>query len=158
MMNELRLTPHQAIPKIKQYCSYQERCHSEVRDKLFSFGLHAPDVETLISKLIEENYLNEQRFASQFAGGKFRLKQWGRVKIKYALKSKGVGEFCMKKALEQINDTEYLLTLHELTAKKWQALRSEKNLFTKKKKLHDHLIQKGFEYDLVREEIRKLCL
>src|ERR1700693_812271 len=72
------LTPEQAIPKIKQYCAYQERCHAEVKDKLYSFGLHRKDVDEIIVLLIGENYLNEERFAIQYAGGKFRMKHWGR--------------------------------------------------------------------------------
>ena len=154
-MNEVRLTPLQAIPKVKQYCSYQERCHSEVRDKLYSFGLHRNDVDSLISQLIEENYLNEQRFAIQFAGGRFRMKQWGRVKIRYTLKAKQVSEYCIKKALEQIDDDQYCKLLHELAGKKWETLKSEKNKFIKKRKLQDFLLLKGFEPDLVREEAAK---
>ncbi len=155
-MNEQRLTSQQALPKIKQYCSYQERCHSEVRDKLYLYGLHRNDVDTIISQLIEENYLNEQRFAIQFAGGRFRLLQWGRVKIKFALKARQVSEYCIKKALEEIDDDKYIKVLHDLVLKKWETLKSEKNNYVKKKKLQDHLLQRGFESDLVREEVAKL--
>ena len=84
-MTVQNLTPKQAFPKIKQFCAYQERCHSEVKEKLYGYGLNKDDVEELISKLIEENYLNEERFAIVFAGGKFRSKNWGKVKIKYEL-------------------------------------------------------------------------
>ena len=83
-------TPEQSLPKIKQYCAYQERCHKEVREKLYSFGLNKEEVNEIISTLINENYLNEERFAIQFAGGKFRMKQWGRIKIKMGLKAKKV--------------------------------------------------------------------
>ena len=79
-------TPQQSVPKIKQYCAYQERCHAEVRDKLYSFGLNKIEVEEIISELITENYLNEERFAIHYAGGKFRMKQWGKNKIKQSLK------------------------------------------------------------------------
>lgn len=155
-MNEQRLTPLGAIPKIKQYCSYQERCHSEVRDKLYAFGLHKTDVEQLISQMIVENYLNEERFATMFAGGRFRLKKWGRVKIRYELKSKKVSDYCIRKALEQIDDDDYMKILNETAMKKWQLLKGEKNVYTKKKKLRDYLISKGFESDLIKEEINKL--
>ena len=79
------MTPGQALPKIKQYCAYQERSHSEIKDKLYGFGLRKNEVEEILATLIEENYCNEERFAEQFAGGKFRMKQWGRIKIRRAL-------------------------------------------------------------------------
>ncbi len=68
-MNVIKLTKEQALYKIKQYCIYQERCHEEVKEKLYSFRLYKTDVEETLSKLIEENYLNEERFAIQYAGG-----------------------------------------------------------------------------------------
>jgi len=144
------LTPGQALQKVKHYCAYQERSHSEVKDKLYSYGLHKSDVETILSQLIEENYLNEERFALQFAGGKFRMKQWGRVKIKYELKQRQVSEYCIKKALKSIDETAYEKTLQKLFDDKIKTLRSEKNIFIKKKKVQDYLLQKGFEADLVR--------
>src|SRR4249919_2672470 len=93
-----------ALQKAKHYCAYQERCHSEVRDKLYSFGLHRNEVEPLLTQLIEENFLNEERFAIAYAGGKFRIKNWGKEKIKYALKQNKVSEYCIHKALAAINN------------------------------------------------------
>ena len=90
------LTKQEALQKAKHYCAYQERCHSEVKEKLYGFGLWKNDVEDLLSTLIEEDYLNEERFAIQFAGGRFRMKQWGRVKIKYELKQKKVSDYLIK--------------------------------------------------------------
>lgn len=154
-MTVQNLTPKQAFPKIKQFCAYQERCHSEVKEKLYGYGLNKDDVEELISKLIEENYLNEERFAIVFAGGKFRSKNWGKVKIKYELKHKGVSEYCIKKALREIDEEDYIKTLHNLAEKKSLTLKSEKNIFIKKRKLQDYLLQKGFESDLIREIVHK---
>ena len=96
-MNNKYYSKEEALQKAKQYCAYQERSHSEVKEKLYSFGLYKKDVDELLSELISENYLNEERFAIMFAGGKFRIKQWGRIKIKYALKQKQVSEYCIKK-------------------------------------------------------------
>ena len=146
-------TKEQSLQKAKQYCAYQERCHSEVKEKLYSFGLYKKEVEDLLSQLIEENYLNEERFAIQFAGGRFRIKHWGRVKIKYELKQKQVSEYCIKKALAAIDETGYIKQLQKLFDQKVKALKSEKNIFIKKRKLQDHLLQKGFETDLVRRLI-----
>ena len=107
-MYKQQLTKEQAHQKAKHYCAYQERCHSEVKEKLYGFGLRKLDVEELMSKLIEEDYLNEERFAVQFAGGRFRLKQWGRVKIKYELKQKQVSEYLIKKAMKTIDEKRLL--------------------------------------------------
>jgi regulatory protein len=150
LLSPQRLTPNQALPKIKQYCAYQERSHSEVRDKLYSFGISKNDIDEIISKLIEENYLNEERFAVHFAGGKFRIKQWGKVKIKYQLKQKQVSDYCIKKALAAIDAADYKKTMYKLADAKIETLKSEKNIFIKKRKLQDHLIQKGYELDLVK--------
>ena len=149
-------TPGQAIPKIKQYCAYQERCHAEVKEKLYSFGLHRKEVDEIVIHLIGENYLNEERFAIQYAGGKFRIKHWGKNKIKQALKQKQVSDYCIKKALKEIDDTDYIKTFQKLAEQKLQSLKSEKNIFIKKRKLQDFLLGKGYEGDLVREEVGKI--
>lgn len=151
-----RLTPLAALPRLKQYCAYQERCHSEVKEKLAGYGVYGDDAAAITSTLVEENYLNEERFAIHFAGGRFRVKQWGRVKIKYELKQKQVSEYCIKKALKSIDEDEYEATLQKLSLQKLQTLKSEKNIFIRKRKLQDFLLQKGFETDLVREEVKKL--
>ncbi len=145
-----KFTPTLALPKAKHYCAYQERCHSEVKDKLYGFGLNTKEADEIISILIEENYLNEERFAIQYAGGHFRSKKWGRIKIKYQLKQKQVSEYCIKKALKQINEVDYLKTLQQHFDAKLKTLKSEKNIFIKKRKLQDYLMQKGFETDLIR--------
>ncbi len=150
-----RFTPQQALPKAKNYCAYQERCHSEVQDKLYGFGLSKNEADQILSTLIEENYLNEERFAIMYAGGHFRTKHWGRVKIKYELKKKMVSDYCIKKAISFIDDIAYIKTLSWLAEQKLKTLKSEKNLFIRKKKLQDHLLQKGYESDLIREIVNK---
>lgn len=155
-MQQQKLTPQQALPKLKQYCAYQERCHSEAKEKLFSYSIYGDDADEIISKLIQEDYLNEERFALHFAGGKFRMKQWGKVKIRYELKQKQVSEYCIKKALNSIDGDEYFSVLEKLFQQKLKTLKSEKNIFIKKRKLQDFLLQRGFENDLVREMISKL--
>lgn len=134
-MKQQKLTPQQALQKAKHYCAYQERSHAEVKEKLYGFGLYKKEVDPIISTLIEENYLNEERFAIAFAGGHFRTKQWGRVKIKYQLKLKQVSEYCIKKALKTIDDNDYLQTLEKLFTEKLKTLKGEKNIFIKKRKL-----------------------
>jgi len=148
-MNTKYHSKEEALQKAKQYCAYQERCHSEVKEKLYSLGMNKKEVDELLSELISDNYLNEERFAIQFAGGKFRIKQWGRVKIKYALKQKQVSDYCIKRALAAIDEHAYTRTAEKLFEQKLKLLRSEKNIFIKKRKLQDHLMQKGFETTLV---------
>lgn len=154
MLYKKQLTKEQAFQKAKHYCGYQERSHYEVREKLYALGMHKQQVEELISQLIEENYLNEERFAIEFAGGKFRMKQWGRVKIKYELKQKKVSEYCIKKALKQIDEDDYLKSLNILARKKWNSIKGEGvNHFVKMSKTTTYLMQKGFESDLIQAAI-----
>lgn len=148
-------TPLQALQKIKHFCSYQERCHAEVKEKLYSFGLYKNEVDLLISQLIEEDYLNEQRFAEQFAGGKFRTKQWGRVKITYELKQKKIGEYIIKKAMKCIDETSYNETLQKLTLAKWQLLKNEHSI-NRQVKTSNYLMQKGYEFNLISKAIAKI--
>jgi regulatory protein len=150
-MYKQQLTKEQAHQKAKHYCAYQERCHSEVKEKLYSFGLRKVDVEELLSKLIEEDYLNEERFAVQFAGGRFRMKQWGRVKIKYELKQKQVSDYVIKKAMKTIDEEDYRATAQKLYDQKVKQLKSETNLFVRKRKLTDYLLQKGYEHAIINE-------
>ncbi len=151
-----KLNKDQALQKAKHYCAYQERCHSEVKEKLYSFGLHKNETEELLAELIEQNYLNEERFAIQFAGGKFRIKQWGRVKIKYELKQKQVSDYCIKKALAAIDKNDYVKTLQRHFSVKFKTLKSEKNIFTKKKKISAYLLNKGFEATLINDLLKSI--
>jgi regulatory protein len=143
------LSPEQALQKARHYCGYQERCHSEVQEKLYSFGLRKPQVEAAIATLIEENYLNEERFAVQFAGGHFRLKHWGKVRIRYQLKQKQVSDYCIKVALAGIDEEDYRQTLTRLAAKKWEELGKETNPLVRKRKWQEYLLQKGYESDRI---------
>ena len=153
-MYKQQLTKEQAHQKAKHYCAYQERCHSEVKEKLYGFGLRKYDVEELLSKLIEEDYLNEERFAVQFAGGRFRMKQWGRVKIKYELKQKYVSEYLIKKAMKAIDEKDYWATAQKLYDQKLKQLKGETNIFIRKRKLTDYLMQKGYEQNIISELLR----
>ncbi len=149
-MNAQSYTPDQAFQKIKYFCAYQERCHAEVKEKLYGFGLRKQEVDSIISSLIEENYLNEERFAVLFAGGKFRMKKWGRVKIKLELKKRQVSDYCIKKALLSIDIDEYEATVEKLIAQKQVAAAKYKQAYQKTMYLLRQLQQKGFEPDIVR--------
>jgi regulatory protein len=149
------LTKEQALQKLKHYCAYQERCHSEVTEKLYSLGIWKKEQDAIIAALIEEGYLNEERFAIAYCGGKFRIKKWGRIKIKHALKQKQVSEYSIKKALKQIDNAEYFDTLQKLAEKKYTSLKGEQYLVRRKKTI-DHLMARGFESGLINEIINDL--
>lgn len=148
MLQRKQLTAEQALQKLKHYCAYQERSHAEVKEKLYSLGVWKKEHDGIMAALIEENYLNEERYAIAFAGGKFRMKQWGRVKIKYELKQKQVSEYSIKKAMKQIDEDEYLAVLTKLAAAKYASLKGDQYLVRKKKTI-DYLLQKGYEPALI---------
>ena len=133
MLYNKNLTKEQALQKLKHYCAYQDRCHSEVKEKLYHLGVWKKDHDPIIAALVEENYLDEERFAIAFAGGKFRIKHWGRVKIKYELKQKQVSDYSIKKALKQIDEGEYLKILDKLAKEKYAELKNEQYLIRKRK-------------------------
>src|SRR5437762_2506142 len=126
----------QVYQKVASFCAYQERTHQEVRKKLDKLFVEEEDAEWIISQLIQDNFLNEERFAHSFAGGKFRIKKWGRMRILFELKQKQVGERNIQTALHHIDLTEYKATLRKMAEKKLEAISSkEKNETLQKKKL-----------------------
>lgn len=154
-MYKKQLTKEQALQKLRHYCAYQERSHSEVKEKLYQLGVWKKDHDEIIASLIEDNYLNEERFAIAFAGGKFRMKEWGRVKIKYELKQKQVSDYSIRKALKEIKEEDYLKVLHKLAEEKYASLKSEQYLVRKKKTI-DYLMQKGFEPALITSVLNEM--
>lgn len=150
-MQQKNIGVERALQKIKSFCAYQERSHYQVKEKLYSFGLYKNEVENILAQLIEENYLNEERYAISFAGGKFRINHWGRMKISYELKQQKVSAYCINAALKSIDEKEYKRTLYRLLEAKMKTLHAEKNNFTKKQKIISYLTGKGFESSLVND-------
>jgi len=151
------LTPEQAYVKIRHFCAFQERAHQEVMMKLHSYGIGWTEIGEIASKLIEEGFLNEERFAMAFVGGKFRIKQWGRKKIEQELKKKQVSGYNIRLALRDAIDlAEYEKTMLKIIEKKWFAIKPETDsMFIKKSKTHAYLYQRGFEQDLIVKLINK---
>ena len=149
------LSAQQVKQKIERYCAYQERSHQEVRKKLYDFGLYRDDVEEMLSSLITEGYLNEERFSKAFAGGKFRMKKWGRNKIAHALEGKGVSQNCIRIGLKEIDEQEYVAALRALLKQKASGL-EEDSVYAVRDRLSRFAIQKGYEPDLVWREINEL--
>ena len=131
--NPEKLNYEEARLKAARYCTYQERCQKEVVNKLYSYGLNTTHVNELLSYLITENFINEERFSKAYAGGKFRIKQWGRLRIQRELKKRQISEYCIRKGLEEIDEEDYLSTAKKLIKKKSDQLSTELT-FVKKKK------------------------
>lgn len=148
-----KYTPRQAKLKAESYCAYQERAQQEVRDKLYDWGLHQNDVEQIISDLISENFLNEERFAKAYVLGKFRMKSWGKVKIKQHLKAKRVSEPLIRIALREIDLDDYESKLEEIITKKRLEFGDKLSLSEKAKLIH-FLQSRGFESDLIFSKLK----
>ncbi|MDY0906464.1 regulatory protein RecX [Pedobacter sp. CFBP9032] len=142
------LDKKQALAKAENFCVYQERSQKEVRYKLVEWGMRGDELEEILSELIVNNFLNEERFAKSYASGKFNINKWGRVKIKQGLKLKGVPDRILQKALYSLDDDDYMQTLENLAIKKANAL-SESNPLKRKMKLTTYLQGRGFEIDLI---------
>src|SRR6187431_2401833 len=143
-----RYTPEAAKTKMYAYCAYQERSHQEVRSKLNSLGVYGDPAEQIISDLITAGYLNEERFAKAFAGGKFRIKGWGRVRIQRELEMHGVTKNCIRAGMNEIDDDDYRKTLEKLLHKKAATLSNDTPI-VRRDKLGRFAISKGYESDLV---------
>jgi regulatory protein len=148
-------TVTQALPKAQKYCAYQERSQSEVRNKISEWGLKPEEIEFIISELIGDNFINEERFAKLFAGGKFRIKKWGRIKIKQELKRKAISEYCIKQALREINESDYIFTLTQLLQKKWKETKVS-NPLVRKHKVTQYAFSRGFEIDLIEDVLKTI--
>lgn len=154
-MKKISIGKEQAIQRIRHYCAYQERAQQEVRDKLYELGMSKDEVEEILADLIEENFLNEERFAIQFAGGHFRIKGWGKLKISQALNQKRVSAYNIKKALQSIDLDAYEQTLEALAKKKWESLKGVRGL-GKIAKTQAFLHQRGFEPQLFQPIVQRL--
>ena len=151
--HKVKLDKKAALLKAEHYCAYQERSQQEVRDKLYEMGLWSNDVEELIAELIQTNFLNEERFALAYVSGKFKIKKWGKIKIKQGLKLKKVPDKMILNALKTIDYEDYLETIAMIAEKK-ASLITEKDPYKRKYKLVSYLMSRGFETDLVNEVLR----
>ena len=145
----------EATKKMEHYCAYQERCHQEVVEKLKGMNMIPEAIDQIVGHLIQENYLNEERFAKSYARGKFNIKKWGRNRIVRELQLRQISAFNIKSALKEINDGDYLDTLEELAQKRLDQIK-ETNIQKKKKKLADYLLYRGWESHLVFEKVNDL--
>ena len=148
-------TFHEAQIKLEHYCSYQERCHLEVVQKLRTLGMITQVIDLVIVHLIDKNFLNESRFACSFARGKHRIKSWGKIRIVNELKSRHISKFNIDLALKEISFEEYWTTFEQLANRQWEIM-TEKNALKKRKKFCDFMLRKGFESAMVYEKMKEL--
>lgn len=148
-------TLSEATKKLERYCAYQERCHKDVTSKLKEMRMIPEAIDQIITHLIQENYLNEERFAQSFARGKFNIKKWGRNRIVNELKQRHISSYNIKSALAEIDDALYLETLDNLAKKRVDALK-ETDIQKRRRKLADYLLYRGWESHLVYEKITEL--
>jgi len=154
-MTHKTYTVDEARKKLEHYCAYQERCHAEVVQKLKELRMIPQAIDTIVVYLIDNNFLNEERFACSFARGKFRIKNWGRRRIINELKARDISKYNIDKALKEIGKEEYMEAFDRLAEGQWEAS-MEKNLQKKKKKVADLLLRKGFESNIVLDKIHLL--
>lgn len=148
-------TVKEATIKLMQFCAYRDRSHKEVEEKLREMNMIQAAQEQIIIQLMQEDFLNEERFARSFVRGKFRIKKWGKIKIKQELKFKEISAPIIKLALTEIDQQKYIATLYEVAEKKLRLLK-EPDSFKKKRKLADFLLRKGYESVLVYEVANEL--
>ncbi len=157
-MNEDSAPKHfskeQAMAKAERYCAYQDRSQHEVRDKLYEWGQYSREVEEIVSELIQGGFLNEERFSLAYTSGKFRIKGWGKIKIKQGLKLKRVPDQMILKALKSIDSDDYREKLRSLLEKK-SATVYEKDPYKRRYLLSRYAASKGYEQDLIADVLRE---
>lgn len=144
----------EATLKLEYYCSYQERCHQEVVDKLYQLGMKSDEIDAIVVHLLQHNFLNEERFARSFARGKHRIKSWGKIRIVNELKQRHISTPNIKAALSEIDDTEYYQIFETLAQRHWNSL-TERNGQKKNKKFCDYFLRRGWESQLVYEKVKE---
>ena len=155
MYNQKSYTVDEAQKKLEYYCAYQERCHQEVRQKLQSMHMIPEAIDNIIVSLISHDFLNESRFATTFALGKFRIKKWGKYRITLELKKRDISKNIINQVIKKIPDNEYIDTFNVLAEKKASTI-NESNKLKKKKKLADFLLYRGWETHLVYDKVNQL--
>ena len=155
MKNYISNTVEEAKKKLEFYCSYQERCHAEVMQKLKELNMIKEAADLIIVHLIENNFLNETRFAASFARGKHRIKSWGKIRIINELKARHISKYNIDQALKEISEEEYATTFYKTATLSWNSIK-ETNIQKKRKKFCDYMLRKGFESNLIYTVLKEL--
>ena len=145
-------TVDEALTRMQSYCAYRDRCHMEVENKLREMRMIPQACEVIITKLIEDDFLNETRFAQSFTRGKFRIKHWGKTRIIRELKQRQIGDYIIKKALKEINENDYVETFHQLADKRLKQLEKDTDYHKKRRRFISYLQYRGWESNLIFEK------
>ena len=148
-------TVQEATVKLEYFCSYQERCHADITKKLYEMHMIPQAVDLIVVHLIDNDFLNEERYACSFARGKHRIKFWGKIRIINELKARRISKYNIETALKQISLEEYWTTFEKLSEYQWELMR-EPSRIKKRKKFCDYLLRKGFESAMVYEKMKAL--
>jgi len=140
------------IEKIQSYCLYQDRCIKEVKNKLYSFKVSSQLVENIVEYLIDNDYLNEERYTKMFIQGKLRIKKWGRIKLKYELRSKGIDIKIINEQINQIEEEDYIEYFNEFSTNKIKFLKGSNE--QKKRSFINYFTYRGWEYNLIYEKLK----
>jgi regulatory protein len=151
------MTIKEALQKLEHFCAYQDRCHDEVVTKLYSLKMSPEEIDIIIVKLIEDNFLNETRFACSFARGKHRIKNWGKIRIVNELKIRHISTTNINLALKEITPDEYEATFNQVSDRFWENL-TETNSLKRRKKFCDYMLRRGYESNLVYDKMKELEL
>jgi len=154
-MNNFDLTLKEIERKLQHYCSYQDRCHKEVIEKLKTYKIKSSDLNQIVSNLINENFLNESRFSKSFVRGKFNIKNWGKVRIHNELKKRNISAYNISLGMKEINEIEYHKKLDYIFNKKLSSLDGI-NTISKKKKTISYLTYRGWERNLIYDKINEI--
>jgi regulatory protein len=149
------ISKYDALEKLQRYCAYQDRCHQQVRKKLLDLGIYGDELEEIIAELIEEKFLDEERFARSYVRGKFRINKWGKIRIRQELKKRQISDYCIRKGMEEIPEEDYLEQIREVILKKEATLKEEDD-YKRKHKLAAYAFGRGYEAELIWSIIEKL--
>lgn len=158
MKSECKYSYAEAKAKLEALCAYQERCQFEIRNKIVSWGFATNDIDQLVADLISDRFIDEERFASAFVSGKFRIKKWGRIKIKSRLSQKNISTYSIQKALKEIDQDEYWVSIVHLAKRKMRDLDKEKDPWIKRVKIIQFLQSKGYESDLIMDAVNEVLV
>ena len=142
-----------ALSQLQRYCAYQDRCHQECRTKLLELGVYGDALEEILDDLIANDFLDEERFAKSYARGKFRMKQWGRIRIVSELKLRKISAYCIKEALKEIDEADYMQTILDLI-EKYGRTHPDLEGFDLRQKTTNYVLSRGFESELVFSETK----
>jgi regulatory protein len=147
-------TVQKAFEKMSAYCVREERCHQDIFQKLWAYGMNTEEADEVIAMLITEGFLNESRYSKAYARGKFRIYKWGKKKIKAGLMQKGISSACIIDGLSAIEEDEYMIQLEKIILSK---LEQDKAIdFRQKQTAITYALSKGYEMDLIDRILGKM--